>query len=71
MMKWRLLGKRTARWWTIYLLGFAFGLFGLQRVAVAQWATSGDDIYNTNSGNVGVGTTSSILVPERPHTPTV
>ncbi len=23
-----------------------------------QWATSGDDIYNTNTGNVGIGTTS-------------
>lgn len=26
------------------------------RQAMAQWATSGNNIYNTNSGNVGVGT---------------
>ncbi|MCF8359098.1 MAG: hypothetical protein K9H26_10090 [Prolixibacteraceae bacterium] len=24
----------------------------------AQWTTSGDDIYNTNSGNVGIGTST-------------
>jgi hypothetical protein len=26
--------------------------------AQSQWATSGADIYNTNGGNVGIGTTS-------------
>ncbi|HEV2763445.1 MAG TPA: hypothetical protein VGV38_10755, partial [Pyrinomonadaceae bacterium] len=26
--------------------------------ARAQWATSGNNIHNTNPGNVGVGTTS-------------
>lgn len=32
-------------------------MFGLTD-AVAQWATSGSNIYNTNSGNVGIGTSS-------------
>jgi len=32
-------------------------MFGLTD-AVAQWATSGSNIYNTNAGNVGIGTSS-------------
>ena len=31
------------------------GLF-LSNSVMAQWATNGNDIYNTNSGNVGIGT---------------
>ncbi|HEV2763446.1 MAG TPA: hypothetical protein VGV38_10760 [Pyrinomonadaceae bacterium] len=31
-------------------------LLALPGAARAQWATNGNDIYNTNSGNVGVGT---------------
>lgn len=31
-------------------------LFGT--VSYAQWATSGNNIYNTNTGNVGIGTTT-------------
>src|SRR4051794_10866572 len=26
--------------------------------AIAQWATNGSNIYNTNTGNVGIGTSS-------------
>src|SRR5216684_2154242 len=33
-------------------------LFAAPQRAVAQWATSGNNISNTNTGNVGVGTTS-------------
>lgn len=39
-------------------LGFAAILLSQSKLAVAQWATSGSDIYNTNSGNVGIGTTT-------------
>src|SRR3989338_5792299 len=30
----------------------------------SQWTTSGNDIYNTNSGNVGIGTTSPVSLTE-------
>ncbi len=33
-------------------------IMGVQ--ANAQWATNGDDIYNTNSGNVGIGTETPV-----------
>lgn len=38
------------------LLLFLFVLFAF--TTSAQWATSGNDIYNTNSGNVGIATSS-------------
>src|SRR6185295_7611716 len=42
-----------------YLCGLSFVLmfFGNAQIAQAQW-TTGTNINNTNSGNVGVGTTS-------------
>ncbi|QKJ31799.1 hypothetical protein HQ865_19185 [Mucilaginibacter mali] len=33
-------------------------LFALPFVSNAQWTTSGTNIYNSNSGKVGIGTTS-------------
>jgi hypothetical protein len=33
-------------------------------VLVAQWATSGNNIYNTNSGKVGIGTTAPVQALE-------
>ncbi len=37
----------------------AFCFLGLTTLAYAQqWATTGNDIYNTNTGNVGIGTTT-------------
>ncbi|MEO6326929.1 MAG: hypothetical protein ABIQ65_20065 [Thermoanaerobaculia bacterium] len=39
------------------LLPLAIALLALaSRPACAQWAPNGNDIYNTNSGNVGIGT---------------
>lgn len=40
----------------IIILVAAFSLFALQ--SNAQWAVNGTDIYNTNTGNVGIGTTT-------------
>lgn len=37
-------------------LGLALFLLFQSNSAFAQWATSGNNIYNTNSGNVGIGT---------------
>jgi hypothetical protein len=37
---------------TLLVLEFAF------QFSYAQWTTSGSDIYNSNSGNVGIGTTN-------------
>jgi hypothetical protein len=45
---------RTAWITTMFLL--ALGLFPGQ--AVAQWTTNGNNVNNTNSGNVGIGTAS-------------
>ena len=41
---------------TTALLAFVIAL--LSSPAHAQWATSGTNINNTNTGNVGIGTTS-------------
>src|SRR5215210_5721909 len=41
------------------LITIALMIFlGQPGTAMAQWATSGNDISNTNSGNVGIGTSS-------------
>lgn len=40
----------------ISVLGLAI-LFGQSQSIYAQWATNGNNINNTNSGNVGIGTT--------------
>jgi hypothetical protein len=39
------------------IFGIVFDLGYLPNIASAQWATNGNDIYNTNSGNIGIGTT--------------
>jgi hypothetical protein len=36
----------------------ALSILALNLTSFAQWTTSGVDIYNTNSGNVGIGTTA-------------
>jgi hypothetical protein len=33
--------------------------FGIAMPVAAQWATSGANIYNTNTGNVGIGSLCS------------
>lgn len=51
--------RKVARWTrilTALLLSFCFWF--PSSIALAQWATSSNNIYNTNSGNVGVGTNS-------------
>lgn len=35
------------------------------KLAQAQWATSGNDIYNTNTGNIGIGSGSSFTPVEK------
>ncbi len=42
---------------TFFLLVFV-AIFIIRMPAKAQWTTSGTDIYNSNSGNVGIGTSS-------------
>lgn len=39
---------------------FLFSLCLLSYVVRPQWATSGSNIYNTNAGNVGIGTSSPL-----------
>jgi hypothetical protein len=45
------------------LIALAFGFNTLQ----AQWATNGTHIYNTNTGNVGIGTGTSFTPTEKLH----
>jgi hypothetical protein len=54
--------KTNRKTWLGAAIGFAL-LFvvATPRTAMAQWATSGNNISNTNSGNVGVGTTTPTL----------
>jgi hypothetical protein len=40
----------------VYLM--ALILLGMAQTSVAQWTTSGTNIYNSNTGNVGIGTTT-------------
>ena len=42
----------------LLLLAFLLIAFGISTQAQTEWATSGNDIYNTNSQYVGIGTTS-------------
>ena len=51
------LNVRFARAAALCALALAASLF-VSREARAQWATSGNDIHNTNPGNVGIGTAS-------------
>lgn len=50
-------GKFAMRFKRLLLLALFSNLLGVS-LASAQWQTSGSNIYNTNSGNVGVGTTT-------------
>jgi hypothetical protein len=43
--------------WAAFLLAFAFMLAQPDK-AQAQWVTNGNNINNTNTGNVGIGTTT-------------
>lgn len=49
--------SQTATFWTFALITLTCFLAQPARTA-AQWTTNGSNINNTNSGNVGVGTTS-------------
>src|SRR5216684_6007179 len=50
---------KTNKIWMGAAIGFALLLlFAAPQRAVAQWTASGNNISNTNTGNVGVGTTS-------------
>src|SRR5260370_24781011 len=50
--------KTSKRFWMSAAIGFALLLLvATPRTATAQW-TTGTDISNTNSGNVGVGTST-------------
>src|SRR5215813_2732789 len=40
------------------ILMYAAFVFGAGQAAYGQWATNGNNINNTNTGNVGIGTTS-------------
>lgn len=42
----------------VYVIIVAIMIIPGSGVAAAQWSSSGSDIYNTNSGNVGIGTSS-------------
>ncbi len=42
----------------ITILATLIAIFGQAGTINAQWATNGNNINNTNSGNVGIGTTS-------------
>jgi len=42
----------------VTILFMAIGLF-VSNTVMAQWSTSGSNIYNTNTGNVGIGNGSS------------
>jgi len=37
---------------------FLFALLSLSTISFSQWTTSGNNIYNSNSGNVGIGVTT-------------
>src|SRR5712692_3950648 len=50
--------KTNSIWIGVALSIVLLLLFASPQRAVAQWATSGNNISNTNSGNVGVGTTA-------------
>jgi hypothetical protein len=44
--------------WIYTLCLFTLTIFGSPQDVPAQWATSGNNINNTNTGNVGVGTST-------------
>jgi hypothetical protein len=53
---------------TVLFTGTIFAAFILSSlVSQAQWAVSGDNIYNTNTGNVGIGTGTEFVPTEKFH----
>jgi hypothetical protein len=53
------LGKRQRKTWSLRSIGFALAIFfASSQMAEAQW-TTGTNINNTNTGNVGIGTTAT------------
>ena len=51
--------QKTNKTWMSAAIGFALLLlFAAPQRVVAQWTTSGNNISNTNTGNVGIGTTT-------------
>jgi hypothetical protein len=50
----RITERKRALWARIlFTAGLFICLCGLPEITQAQWATSGNNIYNTNTGNVG------------------
>ncbi|MEK6279033.1 MAG: hypothetical protein AABN95_01640 [Acidobacteriota bacterium] len=56
----RILQSRSGRWWFFRLASIALVLIALWATPASaqQWQTNGNNISNTNTGNVGVGTTT-------------
>jgi hypothetical protein len=50
--------QQRARSMSTLITFFVFVFLGCSQNALAQWSTNGNNINNTNTGNVGVGTTS-------------
>jgi hypothetical protein len=48
--------KKWRRWILLISSLVLTVLFSHSQAAMGQWGTSGTNIYNTNSGNVGIGT---------------
>ncbi len=56
----RILQSRSGRWWCFRLASIALVLIAhpATPASAQQWQTNGNNISNTNTGNVGVGTTT-------------
>ena len=52
-------GNSTAVFGSIYQTNFSGALLSAQSAGDGVWTSSGNDTYNTNTGNVGIGTASS------------
>jgi hypothetical protein len=51
----------------ISLLSFLLTFLGIQELNAQQWANNGTHIFNTNSGNVGIGTGTSFAPTSKLH----
>jgi hypothetical protein len=52
--------QQSVRSASMLLTFFALVFFGCSQQAAAQWTTNGNNINNTNSGSVGIGTTTPL-----------
>jgi hypothetical protein len=58
------LGRRAGFWAIVFLIGSSVLAMPGPLQAQGQWTTTGNNISNTNSGNVGVGTSSPYSLVE-------